>query len=214
MAGIFRDWSPVIRCIGNSFFIPVFVLLVVLSFVFTLVAMLSATAVADVCVSSPDAEMLLLLSFLKDNLSAVVYEFAVFYILQCPPSLLPTVYAVFIRVSTVFVSGLYGLSRGLEKLQSPLERYCGADTEVVSSLSTTSNALACDLSVLLAELITFFHCSSWRSLYETGVYDTICYSGTSGLVWIASTQIVILLFSGVMLTFRVGFMREQRQVLL
>jgi hypothetical protein len=38
-----------------------------------------------------------------------------------------------------------------------------------------------------------------------GVYDALCYSGMSGFLWVSITQLIIVIMSLIMLTFRIGY---------
>lgn len=63
----------------------------------------------------------------------------------------------------------------------------------------------CGAAVLLDDFQEFLQCANWYPLYETGVYDTMCYEGASGFSWVTSTQIAIVVLSMVILSLRIVF---------
>jgi hypothetical protein len=60
--------------------VPIFVLLVVLCFAFSLAFIIGSTSLADLCVDSPNNRLLLLLDRFRESFSPLVYRFVVFYI--------------------------------------------------------------------------------------------------------------------------------------
>jgi hypothetical protein len=125
------------------------------------------------------------------------------------PRLLPEDYTFYIRLSWVFVSGLFRFSEWLMLAQDPITEYCNlGNQDTIAQLSALIQDAACNLSTLLADTVVFFQCKNWFPVYEQGVYNAVCYSGTSAVVWIAATQMVIVIFAAVMLTFRVAFAKN------
>jgi len=77
-----------------------------------------------------------------------------------------------------------------------------------SSIANTGELLShisCDFSLMMLEFTDLFQCENWRPLYEAGMYDALCYSGVSGLMWVTITQSIVVIMSLVMLTFWVGY---------
>jgi hypothetical protein len=122
--------------------------------------------------------------------------------------LLPEEYTFYIRLSWAFVAGLFQFADLLVLAQDPIAEYCSVgDQDTIVQVSHLLQTSACNLSNLLSHTIVFFQCNNWFPLYEQGVYNAVCYSFTSGILWIAATQIVIVVFAAIMLTFRVGFVK-------
>jgi hypothetical protein len=119
--------------------------------------------------------------------------------------LLPEEYTFYVRLSWALVAGLFQFGEWVGLSQEPIAKYCSVgDQDTIAEISQLIQRAACDLSALLANTIVFFQCNNWFPLYEQGVYNAVCYSFTSGIFWIAATQIVIVVCAGIMLTFRVG----------
>jgi hypothetical protein len=79
-----NKWSRLIRCVQSWITVPLFSVLVLLSFIFSLVCMLSSTALADFCVNGPDLRVLSILEVLKEDITDMIYDVAVYYVKQCP----------------------------------------------------------------------------------------------------------------------------------
>jgi hypothetical protein len=109
------------------------------------------------------------------------------------------------RLAWVFVSGLYGFSEVLILAQDPIHEFCQTETRTIAALSDLIVSVACELSKLLTDVILFFQCDSIWPLYESGMYNALCFSSTSAITWIAATQLAIVVFAGVILTFRAAF---------
>jgi hypothetical protein len=85
------------------------------------------------------------------------------------------------------------------------KRICGTNNEnptILAGVSQAFNEEMCLVADLLRQVRTLFQCATWYPLYETTVYDTLCYSVPS-FSWIASTQLVVVFMAMVILTFRV-----------
>jgi hypothetical protein len=63
----------------------------------------------------------------------------------------------------------------------------------------------CDIAGLLRNVRAYFDCDNWYPLYENLSYETVCYSGTEGFAWVASTSFVIVFMTMVILTLQITF---------
>lgn len=61
---------------------------------------------------------------------------------------------------------------------------------------------SCDLSQTFASIRDLLQCSNWYPLYETTTYEAVCYNGTEGFSWVATTQFAILFMAMMVLTLR------------
>jgi hypothetical protein len=85
------------------------------------------------------------------------------------------------------------------------EATCGTSPDsILDSADVVTNAL-CRVADILREVRVFFNCENFYPLYEGITYDTVCYSGTDGFAWVASTQFVIVFMTMVILTLRITF---------
>jgi hypothetical protein len=84
--GAIFELSRVTRFLQNFIMLPIFILLVVLSWIFSMVFVIGSIGLADLCVDSPDDRMVILLGRFQDSFSPLIFGFVVFYILgtfQC-----------------------------------------------------------------------------------------------------------------------------------
>jgi hypothetical protein len=94
------------------------------------------------------------------------------------------------------------LQNGVGEFQS----ICGNGTlpVVVATGDLVSQGL-CDIGDVLRSVRVYFNCRNWYPLYQTLTYDTVCFSGTEGFAWVASTSFVIVLMTMIILTLRITF---------
>jgi len=88
-----------------------------------------------------------------------------------------------------------------------LEENCGSSSSpdlLLESADVVTNVL-CRVADILREIRVFFNCENFSPLYEGITYETVCYSGTDGFAWVASTQFVIVFMTMVILTLRITF---------
>ena len=89
-----------------------------------------------------------------------------------------------------------------------IQDICGFHTNQTDSLIDVIDTIQyqlCDVATILEDIRQFMQCSNWYPLYETTVYETVCYDGTKGFAYVATTQFIIVLCSFLILTFRVAF---------
>ena len=80
MVGVFFKLSTFTRFLQNCFCVPLFVLLVGLSWAFSMVFVIGALGLADFCIDSPDTMMLQILEANQSNFASLLYTFIVYYI--------------------------------------------------------------------------------------------------------------------------------------
>jgi len=78
IAGAIFDFSPLVKCVQRYLFVPIFCLLVTLSWIFSMVFVIGSVGLADLCVDGPDDNILILLENFK--LSPLVFRFSNFYV--------------------------------------------------------------------------------------------------------------------------------------
>jgi hypothetical protein len=80
MVGVCFRLPRVVRCFQNWFLVPLFVLLVALSWAFSMAFVIGSLSLADFCVDSPDDKVLAILEKYQDEFSGLTYAFVVYYI--------------------------------------------------------------------------------------------------------------------------------------
>jgi hypothetical protein len=64
--------------------VPLFLLLTVVGWLFSMIFIVASIGSADMCIDSPDGPVLSILSQLQDEFVSVVYYFLVYYVQGCP----------------------------------------------------------------------------------------------------------------------------------
>jgi hypothetical protein len=103
----------------------------------------------------------------------------------------------------VFRTFVETLRNGTDEFQA----VCGEGSRLSEVLETgdlVTDAL-CDIAGLLRNVRAYFDCDNWYPLYENLSYETVCYSGTEGFAWVATTSFVIVFMTMVILTLRITF---------
>ena len=109
---------------------------------------------------------------------------------------------------TALVSYLEALNQEIVVVSSNSEEIaaiCGTDPETLQSAMKVLASQVCTIATTVTDLVEYFSCSNFNSVYSTIAYDAFCYNGNAGLSAITITQFIILLCAMVMLTLRAAF---------
>jgi hypothetical protein len=92
------------------------------------------------------------------------------------------------------------------------QKICGTidNPAILAGVSQAINEELCTVAGLLKRVRMLCQCSTWYPLYETTVYDTLCYSVPS-FSWIASTQLIVVFMAMVILTCRVVLLSQSEE---
>eukprot|EP00978_Attheya_sp_CCMP212_P014202 scaffold36102_cov70-Attheya_sp.AAC.1 len=189
--------------------LPIFILSIVISWIFSMVFIIGSIMSADFCYDSPDTFLTSWMNHNKDDFSSPVFDFAVYYIGGCKPDDIPVDLQ---SASEALLAASLTVSNINERVANAnitvLQDVCGPDSDpgILSGASTILVAgTLCNLATALFETQVYFSCDNWHPVYAKVMYDSICYNGNQGFHWIATTQFIIVLFAMLMLTLRVGF---------
>jgi hypothetical protein len=84
MIGVVMAWlrrlPRIFYCFRTIVIVPLFMMLVFVSWIFSMVFVIGSMALADTCINSPDEKVSKLIDQLKDDLSSIIAEFLIFYI--------------------------------------------------------------------------------------------------------------------------------------
>jgi hypothetical protein len=96
-----------------------------------------------------------------------------------------------------------------------IEDICGkAAPDLIFDAADAVTKILCRVADILQGVRVFFRCENLYPLYEGITYETVCYSGTQGFAWVASTQFVIVFMTMVIMTLRITFYEVEVEVLL
>jgi len=213
MSSLVFQMPKMMTCLKSRILMPIFAVLVVTSYIFSLLFVTASMATADLCVyksseSNVDIRILTLLGRFRNTLSPIVLEFARFYIRQCPPQLLPQELVSQMDYVVAGVPAIKQFSAIVEESTDLIQGACGfqeGETQKLLNLADAAQVNLCEVADILKRVRLFFQCENWFPLYETTTYEALCYDSTDGFAYIASTQFVIVFMAFVILTFRVAF---------
>jgi len=198
--------SRILKCLQHFILAPIFTILVVLSFVFAMLFVMGSMSASDLCYNSPDERILVILNRFRDQISPLGVRVASFYISACPPDAVPQEISTQLNYVLEAIPALGNFSSLVTNSESTLQQVCGfTDSSGIAQAAELANGQLCQIVDILNSIRLFFQCENWFPLYETTVYEAICYNGTDGFAWVASTQFVIVLFSCIVLTLRAAF---------
>jgi hypothetical protein len=69
-----------VRCFRMTVIVPLFIFLVIVSWVFAVVFVIGSMAVADTCIDSPDERVLSVVDKYRDELDSIITDFLIYYI--------------------------------------------------------------------------------------------------------------------------------------
>ncbi|OEU09699.1 hypothetical protein FRACYDRAFT_247956 [Fragilariopsis cylindrus CCMP1102] len=211
------ELPKIILFLQSKLMIPLFGVLVFFAYLFSTLFIIASIVTADVCVyTSPtdniDERIMTLLerTSLKQILGPIVIEFISFYIHQCPIDNLPSdiqEQIMYVEAGIPLIGQFSTIVTENQTLEI-IQDICGFQTNQTDSLIDVIDTIQyqlCDVATILEDIRQFMQCSNWYPLYETTVYETVCYDGTKGFAYVATTQFIIVLCSFLILTFRVAF---------
>lgn len=213
MTSLVWRMPKMMTCLQSKIVMPVFVLLVCSAYVFALVFVIASTSTADICINeSPDdnidVRILTLLDRFRETLSPIVVDFAGFYIKQCPVDVLPQEIAEQVDYVLAGVPVIQQFSAIVEESTDLIQGVCGFAAEDSQRLVAAGDVVQvqlCEIAAILRRVRLFFQCENWFPLYETTVYQALCYDGTDGFAYVASTQFVIVCMAFLIVTLRTAF---------
>ncbi|KAL3908266.1 MAG: hypothetical protein SGARI_003140, partial [Bacillariaceae sp.] len=126
----------------------------------------------------------------------------------CPAELLPKELVEQKDYVLAGVPAIKEFSNIIRESTDLIQTTCGftADkTQTLLDLADTAQEQLCEVADILKQVRLFFQCETWFPLYESTTYEALCYSGTKGFAYIATTQFVIVFMAFVIVTFRVAF---------
>jgi hypothetical protein len=118
--------------------------------------------------------------------------------------LIPPQAVDFLKFLVIFFDGVQSAIQTLDGdfFSNVCDEQSATNARQATGLVSTT---VCGAADLVKDLYLFLECSNWFPLYNEGVYESMCYQGTSGFSWVTSTQIAIVVCSMVILTLRVVF---------
>jgi hypothetical protein len=191
-------------CMRSSFILPLFILLVFLSWIMSSVFVMGSMALADVCVDAPDVKLLALVQ--RNEISETITSLVQYFVSGCADRNTPQDLSH--RIDMIFqaMTQMKDFRTIVQHPGQDFQTLCGQDPTAMTIAAELAESQLCTSAHFLSDVRSHFNsCPNWYPLYETAAYDTMCYSGTDGLAWLAITQCIIVFVSMLVLTMRVAF---------
>ncbi|KAL3919076.1 MAG: hypothetical protein SGILL_003939 [Bacillariaceae sp.] len=204
-----RPLPRAFRCLRSFFLIPLFLFLVVLGWAFTTVFIVGSVGAADACINSPDAAMLALLNRVEDSFQddSVIHDFLEYFVRGCPVESAPQDLDQRVVIMTeIIVPALEEVLTAMQQIGfANLQQICGADLSSFPAIIEAMESQLCELSQSIVDLRILLQCPDWYAIYQYTVHNGVCYYSSTGFGWAASTQLVLVVLSMIILTLRVSY---------
>jgi hypothetical protein len=173
LIGVVMAWNEKLdgscfRWIRNLVVVPVYVLLVFLSLLFSCIFIAGSLTTADVCYNSPDNVVLQVLESKQDDFSTVLYNFLVFYVGGCPENTVPLPIDDEVNKFLQYLDVVAAFLQDLQADQA-LEGTCGTNKGILISGIQVVVAVICVVTITILDLRDFLNCDNWNSLYAVSI---------------------------------------------
>lgn len=205
-----RTWdSCLFRCLAafrKWFLVPLFALMVVLTWLFTEIFIVGSTMNNDFCVAGPDATISGFLIRNQGRFDSMILDFALYYTTGCQAERFPQGFKVGINDARSVLENTLAFAADIASDSTFLSETCGTtDPEALSTAAFAVQAQTCVWGSVLVNVQDFMSCNNWHGLYNSLAYSAVCYSAGEGFYWIAMSSFFMVLSAMVMLTLRAGF---------
>lgn len=212
-----RKLPPKFAWCRSWLLVPLLLLLVCLSWIFSMTFIMMGIGSSDLCYNSPDVPVLNLLETIEDEFgsSSLMYFFLRYYVSGCPAVEAPRELELAIVGIKDAVLPVMGTLVDAIQAQGEenLAEICGTGVAPVLAIVEALGEQLCVLGLTMADLRTLLQCENWYPLYRYTMHEAICFHATQGFTWAASTQLVIVILSLVLLTLRVSFYELEETML-
>mmetsp|Transcript_8745 Transcript_8745/g.13992 ORF Transcript_8745/g.13992 Transcript_8745/m.13992 type:complete len:206 (+) Transcript_8745:703-1320(+) len=108
-------------------------------------------------------------------------------------------------MTKLIVPALTEVTNAVKGLGTSLQSLCGKDMTPFMGIVTALERQLCELSESLVNVRLLLKCPDWYEVYQSIAHNGMCYYSTTGLGWAASTQLVMVVLSMIILTLRVSY---------
>jgi hypothetical protein len=137
------------------------------------------------------------------------FNYILSYSAGCPSNAPPVSLDDQLRFAKDAIPAFSAFINTLRGAAGQIEGICGRPPFLITTAADGVANILCKGGLLLRRVRLYFKCDNWYPLYEGLVYETLCYTGTEGFAWVASTQFVIVFMTMVILTLRITFYEVQ-----
>ena len=105
--------------------------------------------------------------------------------LECPPDEIPQEFSTQIDFVLQTIPTLKIFANSIQESAGAIQVVCGSNPSRLAFIAESTNQQLCEIVDILDAIRIFFQCKNWFPLYESAMYDAICYNGTDGFAWVA-----------------------------
>lgn len=181
---------PALRCANSWFFLPLFVVMVIFSYLFSSIISIVAAGNADFCsggtTKTPDGTIYAILKAQGFSDEDLVFKAALWYVGQCgsdanDPFNFLDVYSQQMKEANEDVAQL---TAELENsANSAVSEFCSSETQLMAGLSETLESNMVELAKLVEDSLDLMSCKNIVHLYTQPVYDGTCTYSIVGFSW-------------------------------
>ena len=204
------------RCANDNIILPIFILVGLLVWIFTVVFLTLGVLMGDYCFVSPDVQMNQIFEQTLAELSPIGFKFAHYYFNGCEAEARPLLMTV---ANQALIGTRVGLDQFFELVNNlgdgPLRRACGlggeidaADGNPVNALSVLANALRNHVGGAMSAVITVGKltlCKSFYPIYSFLVHQVVCTDFINLIGPLLTDMFIISVCSMLMVTMRVAW---------
>lgn len=104
----------------------------------------------------------------------------------CPQDAIPQEISTQIDFVLDTIPMLGDFSTMVKGSTNELQKICGfEDPSTLGEVADLANVQLCEIVDILNQIRLFFQCENWFPLYESTMYNAVCYNGTEGFAWVA-----------------------------
>lgn len=212
MFGVILAWCEALpkpfRCMQSYLLLPIFLLSMLVSIVFSVIFVVGAAAGSDLCFPTPDAAVNSLLSSKKHDIGPFAYETAEYYINGCRGQE-PLNFTAYVPEVKSTIDSVHDFIMYLDNNTEIINEACGANTTIVTSSAYLIDSALHIFGDVVDDVRRLLFCSNINGLYTQVTYNTVCTSGVNALYGIYASQLCIAIFSMIMVTLRVSWQQVE-----
>ena len=159
--------SKVLGLARHWLMVPIFVFLVVMSWIFSMVFIIGSIAAADLCYGSPDDTVLAILKKDVLPLDSMVRDLLIFYVEGCPDYGVPDDLTNKVNEILNYADQVANVANGIsnDEFVENFVATCGNDTSVLDAAAVAVQGTICNVGATLAEVVLFFSCPNWSTYF-------------------------------------------------
>ena len=178
----------IFKSIRSWLFVPLFFLLTIVVWLFSMIFITMSIGTADMCINSPDGPVVSILRQLEDEFASVVYFFLVFYVKGCPVNELPLELEQRLQILSSYVfPAMENLISAIGEQQGPndFNADCGTNLAPFLVIANAMSNQLCNLTQIIVSVRSLLSCQNWYPVYEEIFHEGVCYHATAGFSWAA-----------------------------